>query len=283
MLIGSVFIVPWTQLPRALPLVSLSCVVVFAVMFWRVRSDHVAATSLLPLVMWSVFAFVLLGKMALNARVYHYGFYLAMPATLLVVAALVWLVPHWLQAGRGRGEIFRAVAILTLVGGVAVHVGVSHGFYRLKDFKVGSGGDTLVTFGPKVRWQEAAVSEALQRLEAVPRNATLAVVPEGVIINYLSRRENPTRYVNLMPPEMKAFGERAIREAFEAGAPDYIMLLHKDMSEYGVGVFGADARYGRALMDWIRAHYLTVEVLGHVPLTEGGFGIEILRAAAPRS
>jgi hypothetical protein len=89
-----------------------------------------------------------------------------------------------------------------------------------------------------------------------------------------------------MPPEMEAFGERTIREAFEAAAPDYIILFHKDMNEYGVGIFGTDRGYGRALMAWIRGHYVTVEVLGHGPLTEGGDGIEILRtggeSAGPR-
>ena len=281
-LIGSVFLVPWAQFPRALPLVSLSCVVVLAVMLARRRLDRSAAASLLPLVMWSVFAFVLLGKMVLNARIYHYGFYLAMPATLLVVAVVVGLVPGWLRSGRGGGEVFRAVAILAMVGGITVYAGVSHGFYRLKDFRVGSGPDMLVTFGPKVRWQEAAVSQALERLEALPREATLAVVPEGAIINYLARRENPTRYINLMPPEMDAFGEEAVRQGFETAPPDYVMLFHKDMDEYGVRPFGVDAGYGRALMDWIRAHYVSVEILGRGPLTEGGSGIEILKAG-PRT
>jgi hypothetical protein len=278
-LFASVFFVPWAQFPRALPLVALACVVVFSLMFVRVRSDRAAAVSRLPMVMWSVFGFVLLGKMVLNARIYHYGFYLAMPATLLLVAVVVWLVPGWLGTGGGQGEIFRAVATLVLLGGVAVHLGVSHGFYRLKDFTIGSGGDTLVTFGPKVRWQEAAVSDALRRLRATPRKSTLAVVPEGVIINYLARRENPTPYINLMPPEIGAFGEVAVLDAFASTPPDYIILLHKDMAEYGVGVFGTDARYGLRLMKWIRGHYITAEVHDHAPLTEGGGRVEILKVA----
>ena len=46
--------------------------------------------------------------------------------------------------------------------------------------------------------------------------ATLAVLPEGVMLNYLLRRDSPLRVINLMPPELLVFGEEGILHALGA-------------------------------------------------------------------
>jgi hypothetical protein len=279
-LMTSLVAIPWTQFPRALPLTSLSAILVFAAMFIARRNDRAAAVAFVPLVMWSTFSFVLLGKMLLNARISHYGFYLAMPATIVLAVVLVWLVPRWLHSGAGRGAIFRTVATLLLAEGIAVYFGISQGLYRMKTLEIGSNGDTIRTFGPAVDWRGEAIIEALRALEATPRGATVAVIPEGVMINYLSRRENPTPYTNLMVPELLTFGESVIQRRFEMTPPDFILLAHKDTKEYAVPYFGSDPRNGQAMMDWIARHYTTVEVIGRTPLHEGGYGIAILKASS---
>lgn len=278
-LMVSIVAIPWTQFPRALPLISLSAVVVFAAMFIARRNDRAAAVAFVPLVMWSTFSFVLLGKMMLNARIYHYGFYLAMPATLVLAVVLVWLVPRWLHNGGGRGAIFRTVATLLLAAGIAVYFGISQRFYRMKTLEIGSSGDAIFAFDPATDWRGKALIDALRALEATPRDATVAVFPEGVMINYLSRRENPTPYISLMVPEVLTFGESVIQRTFEMAPPDYILLVHKDTTEYGVPYFGSDPRNGQAIMDWIGRRYTTVEVIGRTPLREGGYGIAILKAS----
>ena len=278
-LIVSVVAVPWTQFPRALPLISLSAVVVFAAMFIARRNDRAAAVAFVPLVMWSTFSFVLLGKIMLNARIYHYGFYLAMPATLVLAVVLVWLVPRWLHNGAGGGAIFRTVATLVCASGMAVYFGISQRLYRMKTLEIGSGGDAIFAFGPATEWRGTALIDTLRALEATPRDATLAVLPEGVMINYLSRRGNPTPYINLMMPELLTFGESVIRRTFEMAPPDYILLVHRGTTEYGVPYFGSDPRNGQAIMDWIGRRYTTVEVIGRTPLREGGYGIAILKAS----
>jgi dolichyl-phosphate-mannose-protein mannosyltransferase len=273
----SLVAIPWTQVPRALPLIAVTAVVVFAAMFIARRNDHAAAMAVVPLVMWSAFSFVLLGKMILNARISHYGFYLAMPATLVLVVVLVWLVPLWLRNGTGRGVILQTVAALLLVEGIAVYFGISQKFYGTKTLKIGSNGDAIFAFDSATDWRGHALIDVLHVLEATPPGATVAVVPEGVMINYLSRRVNPTPYITLMVPELLTFGESVIQAAFEATPPNYILLVHKDTSEYGVPYFGSDPRNGKALMDWISTHYRTASVIGRTPLHEGGYGIAILR------
>lgn len=219
-----------------------------------------------------VFALALLAKMLLNARVFHYGFALALPATLLVVVALVGWIPAWLD-GRGRaGDVLRAGALAALALGVVGHLRITQGFLDRKTETVGTGADAF-----RADLRGRFVSQALEGFARhAPPGATLAVLPEGVTINWLARAVNPTPYVNFMPPELLLFGERRIVEAFEAAPPDFVMLVHKDTSEYGVQFFGPD--YGAALARWVQEHYVAVEQYGQPPLRPGTvFGIQLLR------
>ena len=107
---------------------------------------------------------------------------------------------------------------------------------------------------------------------------TLAVLPEGVMLNYLARRVNPTPYNKLMPPELIAFGEQDVLQAFADDPPDFIMLVHKDTSEFGARFFGRD--YGRRIFEWIHAGYEPVLVIGHPPLRDERFGMMLMRRKA---
>lgn len=103
---------------------------------------------------------------------------------------------------------------------------------------------------------------------------TLAVLPEGVMLNFLLRRANPTPYTNFMPTEVVFFGETGMAEAFKALPPDWIMLVHKDTSEFGFRFFGQD--YGQALFAWIMEAYRPVVVVGAIPLQSHRHGILLL-------
>ena len=107
--------------------------------------------------------------------------------------------------------------------------------------------------------------------------ATLAVLPEGVMVNYLSRRINPTKYLIWNPAEMVGLGQNTMAASFRENAPDYVMLIHRDHSEYGVRFFGQEERFGLNLMQWIEANYEPVCLIGNEPLRNSQFGIKILK------
>ena len=65
--------------------------------------------------------------------------------------------------------------------------------------------------------------------------------------------------------------------AFEKSPPDYILLVERDTSEFGVGYFGHYPGYGTDLMRWIDKNYQPVQLIGNEPLQNGLFGIKILR------
>ena len=281
LVLGFMFI-PWFEFPKALPPIAASACIGLVWLFVKRRHDREAAGQILPLLMWSSFAVVLLAKMFLFARLYHYGFYLALPATVLVIIVLAWLLPDLLKGDGAQGRTFRAIVQLVLASGVAAHLAISNAVYRSKNLSIGSGADRFLASDSAEEWHGAAVREAISRIEqSMPKEATIAVIPEGVMINYLTRRENPTPFVTLVPPEILAFGEDHIREAMEKSPPDYVLRVFRDVREYGVPDFGADSRYGREIMEWVRSRYDTVDVMGGRDLRESPQRIEILRRRVP--
>ncbi len=75
---------------------------------------------------------------------------------------------------------------------------------------------------------------------------------------------------------MSALGSARMTAAFEQNPPDYIFLVERDSSEFGVGYFGSPG-FGEELMQWVRANYEPLELIGNEPLKNGKFGVEILR------
>ena len=269
--------VPWSEIARPLPFLSLASVGLLVTAGLRYRHNGAWAVRLWPLSMWAGVSALLLVKMILNARLFHYGFYLAMPAALLLAVTLVHLVPAMLAQWTGGGAIFRAAALAMTSAAVFVHLDRSHDIYRNKDLVVGTGGDAIVTPTAEVDQRGRGIALTLERTEfLMERDATFVVLPEGVMLNYLLRRTNPTPYINFMPPELRAFGEGRMLESLVEAAPDFVLLVHKVSHEYGVGPFGQDPSNGQKIMNWVRDNYEDVETILHEPFQDHRFGVKIL-------
>jgi hypothetical protein len=217
----------------------------------------------------------LLAKMALNVRIAHYGFALAMPATALLAASSVDALPRWL-AGRGASLALTragAVGILSVFAGL--HVAASERIFALKRESIGSGADAFVA-DARAKAFNAALGWIAQQRASSGAAPTLAVFPEGVMLNYLARLENPTPFQNFMPPELLLFGEERIVKAFEAAPPDLVIITHKNTAEYGAPFFGVD--YARDLGAWLRSEYVAAQVFGDPPLQpQSRFGVAVLK------
>jgi hypothetical protein len=250
--------------PRALPLIVATTIAAVTTLFVRRRSRREEAIRLVPLVVWSAFALVLLAKLGLHTRAVHYGFYLAMPATVVAVALVTWLVPHLLACRRSEpaARCFRQLALWMLAAAIAPYLGVAHGWYRTRTLAVGSGGDRFYVSTMDGQWQGRALRDSVNALLGMARpGSTLAVLPEGVMLNYLLRLESPLRVLTVMPPEVLAFGEEDVLRSLAAAPPDFVVLVRKDTSEYGYPSFGSDAQYGRRTLAWIAEHYEEVRAV----------------------
>lgn len=268
----------WLGAARALPLIVLTAVAASGAAFVRSRRDRDAATRWLALLVWSTFALVLLTKLGLAARIHHYGFYLALPAATVTVVILCWLVPGRLEtASRGAAVQFRRLATAALVAGLAPWLAAANTAYRTKTVSVGSGADRFLAALEPGYWQGVAARDAVLTLGALRRPGdTLAVLPEGVMLNYLARLDSPLRVVNLMPPELHAFGEDEVLRALRAAPPRFVLLQHRDVSEYGYPLFGTAPHYGQRTYEWIAAHYSVIRRFGGDAPGPSGHGLELL-------
>jgi len=289
--LGSVFLLalylafdllPWLDFPRALPLTTSIALAVFVTLLLKHPRRKELWPGLLPMVLWTIFALSLLSKMVLNVHLYHYGFYLAMPATLVLVICLTYWIPELLRGTMGCGIVFRTLALVILAAASMYYLNRSQKIYRLKDFAVGKGGDTIFTYGPKAHIAGLVTSLALEWIEEkTSPKVTFVGLPEGIMLNYLSRRATTSPYLNFMMGEMIVLGERRILDDLKARPSDYVILVDNDPSEFGVGPFGTDPRYGQQIMDWVNQHYTPVTVIGGEPFQRRDFGIKILKHNNP--
>jgi hypothetical protein len=236
----------------------------------RGRTEH--SSKALLRASFCAFALVLLSKMVLNTRIQGYGYALAMPATIVACLAITSWIPSAIERRGWNAAPFRGVAYGVLAAALLSHLSIMSGYFAAKTNVVGSGADAI-----RADARGPLVEQTLVALRArVKPDDTLAVLPEGVMLNYWLRAKTPARYINYMPPELLMFGEDAMLADFEARPPRWIVLAHKSTSEYGLPFFGRD--YGQRLFAWIDAHYAIEASFGDPPLERGSrFGLRILR------
>jgi len=195
------------------------------------------------------FAFVLLAKIFLNARIYHYGFVLAMPATLLVVAIGIGWTPPPIRA-----SFLGALIVL-----IAAYVNLGWNYLSHQTFVVGDGPNQF-----RADWRGAEVEQALVTLrQKAAANQSLIVMPEGALLNFLAVMPNPTPYWSFNPPYSffapgsgEAAGEAKIEASLQSHPPDWIVLVPEDLSDFGTARFGKD--YGLQISAFVKQHYRTV-------------------------
>lgn len=226
------------------------------------------------LLTFTTFALGLLAKVVLNVQFAHYGFYLASSATLVLVIVLVRLIPQALGSG---GTFFRVFSLAVLLALALGHLRASHEHYKIKNHPIGRAPDVIMHYDPEQTGTGLIVRSALRWIDAnLPPDASVMALPQGVILNYLTRRVNPTRYIQISMTEILLYGELKILRAIQENPPDYIAMVHVESGEFGVSYFGVDFRFGARIMKWVRENYTDLVIFGERPLQHPGFGILIM-------
>ncbi len=107
----------------------------------------------------------------------------------------------------------------------------------------------------------SANPDSVARLEAFaravreddPTGKTLAVFPEGEILNAMTGRPNPIRHKLYIPGYLTEGNEPQVLAELERSPPDAVVVLYRPTSEYGPGGFASS--YGRRIRRWIEANY----------------------------
>ena len=237
------------------------CLASFGLFLWQAKQAGLNQIPPLPF-LWSIFSLLLLAKLGLFPRVWHYGFVLAMPAFMTAIYFLLWQLPSVLGRLGVQPEYFRATISLGLLIGFTQLWQDSQFAYGERTEMVGKAGDRMLvakggthgatTLGRVAEWIETNT----------PAASTLAVLPDGAMLNYLARRTNPTGYLRWNPTECTLFGQDNMTSAFVRTRPDYIILIQYEVEGFKIKAFGQEASNGLALKQWIDAHYQPVYQTG---------------------
>lgn len=258
----------WNLLVQPVPVFLLIAMGTIAYVLVTRREQGVRQILPLMLVVWSG---AMLAKIPLNVHITHYGFALAMPATLIMIAILVGWLPQIVDRFHGNGHVVRGVALAALLVSLYAHIRWTQWMFSTRTETIGVGADRF-----RSDRRAIAIKGVLDELARSARPGdTLVVAPEGLFINYLARRVNPTGQLNFTPPALIMYREAAMLAALKKHPPDWIVLTSVDSSEYGARFFGAD--YAKALGAWIVANYETVKPYPVEVQPRSMFVIQLLR------
>jgi len=264
----AVFLINWREIGRCL----LGLIGLYALwratISWRSKGREEAGSTLRLLL--AILAGALMVRMALNGRIYQYGFYQAALAGVLIPAILLVEVPEWLRLTRRGRTMIVVTTMALLVPGMTILAIESQQTLQLKTAAIGEGRDRFYAFPRQVESTGELVRTVSVALSHADPKDTLLVLPEGLSINYLTRLRNP------LPDFFFPDPNEQFLKTLEGKQPDWIVLVSRDLREYGVQRYG-----GNSLKPWLEKNYAQIAHFGGNPLDYRQHGAVILKRAAP--
>jgi hypothetical protein len=271
--------VPWLNVGYALPGILLCGAVIEILQMWKpAAGGEDTEKTAVRLLLWLVAA-AMLARMALSPRIYHYGFAQAALAGIVGVAILTSSIPKWIRLEDTLHKWYQGMVTILVAGIAGVIVLSSMQFYSYHTLPVGEGDDQFYTFDQDTVPTGLLVEQARQYLEMDARQNnvhSLLVLPEGVMLNYLTRIPNSIPYY-FFAPFVLAYGRMDdILLRLNATPPDRILVISRDMREFGVGRFGDSPEHGQKLIEYIVQNYEAINSFGYNdPLDPDRFGFVV--------
>jgi hypothetical protein len=224
-------------------------------------------------------AFALVMRILLKVEPFTMGFALAVPCVIAYYIFIADMLPSLMSKRFKNAQVlyyYRMALVIFSVVFIYSFLQYSVSRYSLRKL------DMVTDRGRMI-----CVNDARSRLywqivnyikENVPEDASLAVFPEGVGINYFTHRDSPLRYYTFIPNEIRAVGERNMIKELEKHDMDYIVVLNRLTLWLGYPYFGID--YAEELDSWIKSNYKPVKRFGPMPFTTTEFGAAVYERKA---
>jgi len=90
-------------------------------------------------------------------------------------------------------------------------------------------------------------------------------LPEGVMINYLARMRSPLAPTYFLPETLAGGREAVLVEQLSERPPDWVVIVKRDLREYGVARYGEAPGEGQLLLGWVADHYQREIAVGDDP------------------
>jgi hypothetical protein len=198
----------------------------FAILQWLALGWALVRDRESPLVIFAAFSVACTLRIPLNVSPSWYGFVLTVPTIALAAYTLFCYLPRR-----------NAMAILWLAPFVATAGGdlwQQHVRYAQKQYAIVSARGTFYDWNPDR-------ARILNAVIPVVSGGTLAVIPEGITINYLAGARTPLTFHTFTPVEVDAPQiEDAIVRELTTHPPDRVLMVSRDLREYGARGFGVD-------------------------------------------
>ena len=220
-----------------------------------------ASPQMVGLSVFACFSLLLLVKILLNVTLYGYGFVLALPSVLLLVVILLQFLPKLIDGLFNGTENFVSSSFLVLIGVViCVFVSSSSLIYSSKNFRIVRGKDEVVSFDPPMYEGGLQFQQALNFVNShLNSKGTFLVLPQGALLNYLSRKDTGTYYFKLAAAEKDMWTKKDIVQDLERHPPDYILQMSlRDLEKD----FGKDSIMSFEIPRWVHANYRQVKSIG---------------------
>ena len=274
---GSYF-VNWAEIGRCLSGLSL---IYLAVVIWALLrnaklgdSDVAVGTARL---LFAGLAVALLTRMLLNPRIYHYGYYQAALAALLVPAVTIGELAEWLRVGW-RGKLMAAAGTLAIIlPGIANLATRSQKALQLKTEAIAEGRDRFYSFPPEMDSIGSVVNTVSGALREKAAGETLTVLPEGESINYFARLRNPVAHACFYKGSMETQSEGELVIDLQKHSPYWIVIIRRDLIAFGIERYGEKPGSGEQILRWVDQNYKQVASIGGDPLDYRERGAIILR------
>jgi hypothetical protein len=262
--------IPWIDAGRALAGLLL---LYLAWQAWRWRAGKRGEREVMRLLL-AALALALMARMALNGRIYQYGFVQAALAAMVVVAVALAELPALAALGPRGGRVARAGFAATIASGVLALFVQSHSLLQLKNYPVAGGRDRFYAYDPRVERTGEFVRAAVEALaQANPGGEeSLLVLPDGQMLNYLARSRSPVPATNFFSSATADGREALIVGQLQRAPPGWVVLVGRDLREFGVHRYGEREGQGLLLLRWLQADYEVAATAGGNPL-QGRDGI----------
>ena len=278
----SVSAIEWLNVGRCLLGLTVAYVLVSALAAAKSSALKSDVEILALRLMTGLLAAVLMVRMVLNGRIFHFGFYQAALAGILVPAVVLGELPSLLGfKSWGRGIVV-AGALALFVPGVAQLVGKSQEVLGTKTLSIGSGSDQFYSFPKDIDRTGELVRLITKWLGQFPGPQSLVVLPEGEMINYLTRMPNPVATSVFFSAAISQGREEKVVNDLRDHPPDWIVMISRDLHEYGIERYGEAPGKGGDIMRWVKDNYLQALSIGGDPLDNHQGAIVLRRKGRPR-
>jgi hypothetical protein len=179
-----------------------------------------------PLLIFAVFSAASTLRIPINVSPSWYGFVLTVPTLALAAHALFSYLP--------RRNVMAVLWLTPFLTNAGHDLWQQHVRFAEKRYAIVSSRGTFYDWNA----DRAAI---LNRVIATVQAGTLAVMPEGITINYLTRTRTPLTFHTFTPVETaNVVAEDAILRELSVHPPDRVLLVSRDVREYGAIGFGID-------------------------------------------